>query len=130
MGPGGAGCRPAGGTTRHMYSEQPVTASSPPASEQGAALTVEQLRDLVDRMPVGILTTDADNRIVTANPAAAAIAGIPAITRGADVSELIHPDDLAPLGHLILEHIETGKDFHVEFRVQRPDGSVRWVRND
>ena len=94
------------------------------------ALSQEQMQNLVDRMPVGIMSTDADHRIVTANPAVAAIAGVASIPRGADISQVIHPDDLATLAEHVIGHVVAGQDFHVEFRVMRPDGSFRWVRND
>ncbi|MEO6988213.1 MAG: diguanylate cyclase [Aquihabitans sp.] len=96
----------------------------------GPELTLEQMQSLIERMPVGIMSTDANHRIVTANPGVAAIAGIDVIPRGADISKVIHPDDLTHLGALIIEHVMAGKDFHVEFRVMRPDGTFRWVRND
>ena len=95
-----------------------------------AALSHDHMQRLIDRMPVGIMSTDANHRIVTANPAVAAIAGVEAIHRGADIAQVVHPDDLEPLGALIIEHVVAGDDFHVEFRVMRPDGSFRWVRND
>lgn len=93
-------------------------------------LTRDQMQNLIDRMPVGIMSTDVNHRIITANPATAAIAGVESIPSGADISQMIHPDDLAPLADLIIEHVVAGQDFHVDFRVQRPDGSFRWVRND
>lgn len=108
--------------------DQPADERTTEAAD--AALSREQMQSLIDRMPVGIMSTDANHRIVTANPAVAAIAGVDEIRRGADISQVIHPDDLAPLGALIIDHVVAGADFHVDFRVVRPDGSFRWVRND
>ena len=102
----------------------------PSVAAEDLALSLAQMQSLIDRMPIGIMSTDANHRIVTANPAVAAIAGVAAIPRGADIAQLVHPDDLTPLGEVVIEHVLAGKDFHVEFRVVRPDGSFRWVRND
>ncbi|MCB0977824.1 MAG: diguanylate cyclase [Acidimicrobiales bacterium] len=85
---------------------------------------------LIDRMPVGILSSDAKGEIVTANVAAATIAGLDEIPVGFRVDRIIHPDDLPDLAREINEHVEAGLDFHVEFRIMRPDGTCRWIRND
>lgn len=86
--------------------------------------------ELVERMPIGILSSDEEGRIVTANGAAAAIAGLPEIPPGFHVDEIIHPDDLTAVWKTIAERTEARLDFHVEFRIVRPDGTLRWVRND
>jgi diguanylate cyclase (GGDEF)-like protein/PAS domain S-box-containing protein len=81
-------------------------------------------------MPIGLVRIDQHGRVVTANPAAAAIAGCEELARGTRVMDLVHPDDLPRLLAAVPRHIESGEDFHVEFRILRPDGTVRWIRND
>jgi diguanylate cyclase (GGDEF)-like protein/PAS domain S-box-containing protein len=81
-------------------------------------------------MPVGLVRIDERARVVTANPAAAAIAGVDEIERGTSIFDLVHPDDRDRLLEEVQPLLEADDDYHVEFRVLRPDGTVRWVRND
>ena len=87
------------------------------------------LATFIDTMPVGLMSSDASGMIRTANPAASAIAGV-TLGAGFDVSSLIHRHDLARIVPVIRRHVAARSNFHVEFRVVRPDGEVRWVRND
>jgi diguanylate cyclase (GGDEF)-like protein/PAS domain S-box-containing protein len=100
------------------------------ALEQELARSRQELARFVEQMPVGLLSSGPDGRILTANAAAAAIAGVPEIPRGADVSSMIHPDDLPLIASITLAHARQGSDYDLEFRLVRPDGTVRWVRND
>lgn len=86
--------------------------------------------NLIDRMPIGIVSSDADGRIVTSNEAAASIAGRTHFPDGLRLRDVMHPDDVVRLLPIVTDHIRSGLDFHVEFRVCRPDGTERWVRND
>jgi PAS domain S-box-containing protein len=43
------------------------------------------------------------------------------------VLELIHPEDRERVGNKTQESISHGKDYTVEYRVKRPDGSYRWL---
>jgi len=45
----------------------------------------------------------------------------------AAVRRLWHPDDAPALEPLVEEGIRSGRGYHVEHRIVRPDGSVRWV---
>jgi len=48
-----------------------------------------------------------------------------------DLSELrglMHPDDLPQFDALLRAALEEGRDFETEWRVRRPDGTVRWKR--
>jgi diguanylate cyclase (GGDEF)-like protein len=42
----------------------------------------------------------------------------------------VHPDDLARLTAEVPALVEAGEDYDIEFRLVRPDGSLRWIRND
>lgn len=90
----------------------------------------QQLADLIEGIPVGLLSSGPGGLIVTANRAAAEIAGVAELPPGTDVSQLIHPDDLPATAATILQHALAGGVFQAEFRIVRPDGSHRWVRND
>lgn len=43
--------------------------------------------------------------------------------------KLIHPDDAESVRHAMLASLETGCDYHREYRVLWPDGSVHWVES-
>lgn len=91
----------------------------------------QELDELVRSMPIGLVRLDADARVVTANPAAAAIVGVDELRRGTEVFDLVHPDDLDVVRADATRHIEAGgDDYTVEFRIVRPDGTTRWIRND
>ena len=98
--------------------------------ERELARSRQELADLIDGMPVGILASGPDGMIVAANRAAAEIAGLDEIVPGTDVSLLIHPEDLARIATTIMDQARAGRDFQLEFRIVRPDGGIRWVRND
>ncbi|WP_282944472.1 SpoIIE family protein phosphatase [Cellulomonas endometrii] len=42
-------------------------------------------------------------------------------------NSLLHPDDVERVGEALAEAIATCSSFAVEYRVQRPDGALRWV---
>jgi diguanylate cyclase (GGDEF)-like protein/PAS domain S-box-containing protein len=90
----------------------------------------QQLADLVHDMPIGLLVADGRGRIVTANTAAARIAGLDEIPVGFLVTDIVHPPDVPALNAAVMAHVKAGKDYHVEFRIVRPDGTLRWIRND
>lgn len=90
----------------------------------------QELADLIDQMPVGLLSSGPDGLIVTANRAAADIAGVEEMPAGTDITGMIHPDDINRIVAITMERALAGNDYHLEFRVVRPDGTVRWVRND
>ena len=100
------------------------------AAERAVEESRERWVELLDRLPVGVVDADADGRILSANPAAVAITGNPAVGPGFDAYELIHPDDVPHAVAIAAANIATGTDYHVEFRIVRPDGEIRWVRSD
>jgi diguanylate cyclase (GGDEF)-like protein/PAS domain S-box-containing protein len=116
------------GTVRYLIQMQDISASK--QTEHDLRDSRAEYIQLIERMPIGILSSDADGQIVTANSAAAAIAGLDEIPAGFRVDTIIHPDDLADLWGRITERVGAGLDFHVEFRIVRPDGTHRWIRND
>lgn len=90
----------------------------------------QELSRLVDQVPVGLIRSDAAGRVIMANPAAAEIAGLDELLRGFDVLEVIHRRDLTRLVQEMEGPLAEQRDLHMDFRVVRPDGEVRWVRND
>jgi diguanylate cyclase (GGDEF)-like protein/PAS domain S-box-containing protein len=121
--------RDAEGNLLHLI-VQVMDISDRKAVEIELAHSRQQLADLVHDMPVGLLVADGRGRIVTANPEAARIAGLDEIPIGFLVTDVVHPPDVAALNAAVLAHVKSGLDYHVEFRIVRPDGSLRWIRND
>jgi PAS domain S-box-containing protein len=49
-----------------------------------------------------------------------------------DITEwprMVHPDDLVNIEKLLQDAIDTHAEFHVEFRVNRADGALRWIES-
>lgn len=44
----------------------------------------------------------------------------------ANVQALLHPDDIDELGNAMAEFAKGAKSYEAEFRINRPDGEVRW----
>ncbi len=44
-----------------------------------------------------------------------------------DFSALVHPEDRARVAATIRRALEGGEDYQVDFRIVRPDGTVRWL---
>jgi diguanylate cyclase (GGDEF)-like protein/PAS domain S-box-containing protein len=80
------------------------------------------------RAPVGIFRTDADGKCVFVNDRWCEYAGIEAAEAfGLGWLHAIHPDDR---DRVLIEWnaaVAEQRDSHIEFRCQRPDGSVIWV---
>lgn len=109
---------------------QVIDISDRKAVEIELARSRQELADLVHDMPIGLLVADGRGRIATANPEAARIAGLDEIPVGFLVTDVVHPPDVPALNDAVMAHVRTGLDYHVEFRIVRPDGSLRWIRND
>jgi len=88
--------------------------------------------DYVTRgLPVGILETDGDGVVVTANDALKSIAGRDPVAEGVRSYSMIHDDDHLHVAEVYLTSLEVAPrdDWTIDFRVVRPDGTVRWVRS-
>ncbi|MCB8745744.1 PAS domain S-box protein [Rhodoferax sp. U2-2l] len=46
-----------------------------------------------------------------------------------DFSKRVHPQDLGQVERVRDDALAAGRPFHVEFRIIRPDGDIRWVRS-
>ena len=88
-------------------------------------------REIVDSMGEAIWLFDWSRQaVVYVNPAYEAIWGRSAETLYGHYegwSESIHPDDLAFAKESFIRIVETGGGEKREYRIVRPDGSVRWV---
>ena len=88
-------------------------------------------REIVDSMGEAIWLFDWDRqKVAYVNPAYEVIWGRSAkalCNRYEEWSESIHPDDLAFAKASFMRIVETGGGEKREYRIVRPDGSVRWV---
>lgn len=80
---------------------------------------------------IGFWERDLDSDRLTCSPETFRILGIPpradAIVHVDEVSALIHPEDQARLEGLFQKVSEGGPPYRGEFRIQRPDGSLRYL---
>ena len=101
--------------------------SDAPAPD-GCRGTEPSLRDLFDRLPVGVFRTTPDGRLVEANPALLRISGFPSRQAylSADAASLwVNPDERARW-RALMERDGEVRDF--EFLHRRYDGTAVWVR--
>jgi PAS domain S-box-containing protein len=94
------------------------------AAEEAIARSEERYRTLFETAPLGILVSDAQTRILQANPQAAAILGTTAEKLlGRLGRELLHPDDAAALSiETAIQRARAGEAFTLERRYRRDDG--------
>ena len=94
-------------------------------------LPAELLLRLIDRLPLIIWVATADlTRIIYVNPVCAQIYGCsPAdlYARPSLYVDAIHPEDRQEVVDFFTAH--HGREAVREYRLMRPDGSVRWVRD-
>jgi diguanylate cyclase (GGDEF)-like protein/PAS domain S-box-containing protein len=78
--------------------------------------------------PVGIYRTEADGTCVFANDRWCAFAGLPeSAALGHGWIEAIHPDDRELLRREWDTAIAEARDFRLDYRLRRPDGTTTWV---
>ncbi len=100
------------------------------AVRQGQKLRKQSLRfeTLAATSPIGIFETDADGACLYTNTAWHAIAGLTlAETLGDGWSRAILEEDRSRVFSTWNRTATAGGDFSLEFRMQRPDGTIRWV---
>ncbi len=95
-------------------------------AELRAAL--ERYRVLAEEVPVGVFLADARGGNVWVNERWSGITGLSAEEgRGTGFVRIIHPEDVPRVLDAWGRATAAGVGFEDEFRLRRPDGSVRWV---
>ncbi|HXF74403.1 MAG TPA: PAS domain S-box protein, partial [Actinomycetota bacterium] len=90
--------------------------------------TLERYRVLAEEVPVGVFLADARGRDVWTNERWSAITGLPrGEATGTGFARAIHPEDRPRAIEAWTRATAAGTAFEDEFRLLRPDGSVRWV---
>jgi PAS domain S-box-containing protein len=132
--------------TAHWVRSQahPVKVNGEIVRMTGSSVDIDKERRMLDELRLhafrmelaehaagfGFSDVDFATGVVTVSRGWTALYGVdPALQSmtGPEVDRLIHPDDLAPL-HAALGDLQTTGRVESEFRVVRPDGSVRWQR--
>ncbi len=79
-------------------------------------------------IPVGIFRADLGGFCLYANPRCCEIVGLnPVAMIGKGWVERIHPDDLERVIKAWEHSLQTRQPFQLEYRFQRPDGTITWV---
>jgi PAS domain S-box-containing protein len=97
--------------------------------QQALAASEARYRMLTEHSPVGVFQADSDGTCLYANERWLDLAG-----RGRDEllggkwCRVVHPDDREAVAALWQSHVSGQGEFLAEMRLQRADGSIRWVR--
>ncbi|MES2855131.1 MAG: PAS domain-containing protein, partial [Bdellovibrionota bacterium] len=92
--------------------------------------TESDLREAVDIAQVGFWTLDVATNRITVTPILLKQFGINIETFKGTLEEAVaamHPDDRQTVVDLIELAVYKGKEYHTEYRVIHPDGSIHWV---
>ncbi len=88
----------------------------------------QRYASLTAAAPVGIFRTDAEGNSVYINQRCSEMLGLsPEITIGNGWHQALHPDDRAQVIAEAQRTRQENRPFQMEYRIVRPDGSVRWV---
>lgn len=89
----------------------------------------ERFRLLSACSPVGIFFTDTQGHCTYANPRCQAICGLTSENSEDEIwLQFIHPDDRDRITADWSAYTYEGQEYSDEFRLQKPDGSIHWVR--
>ncbi len=101
-------------------------------SEQALRRSEEQFRELAEHIrAVFLVSTPEPFAITYISPAYELIWGRPRqpiLDRPADWIEAVHPEDRERVSGVLADS-QRGNETHMEYRIVRPDGSIRWISN-
>jgi PAS domain S-box-containing protein len=89
-------------------------------AQQALQESEERFRQLADAMPQLVWTTTPDGRMDYFNRR------LREFKRPKQMAPVIHPEDLPRTREVWQRGIKTGRDYEIEHRMQRTDGSFRW----
>jgi PAS domain S-box-containing protein len=118
-------------TTAREALREEITARK--SGEEALAETEDRLREMADNIPevVWIVTLDPEEQVIYASPSFERIWGLPVenLYRNPRLwMETIHPEDRARVANALSRWIAGAAGYQdVEFRIVRPDGSIRWI---
>ncbi|HKQ69800.1 MAG TPA: response regulator [Polyangiaceae bacterium] len=88
--------------------------------------TQEQIRNLVDAMPLAVWATDTTGRVYYCNEVWTTYSGLNADRSGYFGIDAAHADDVDRVQTSILDAFGRGVGFETELRLRRADGHYRW----
>ncbi len=114
--------------TLNDITEQKAALHEREQAEAALRLSERRYASLAATVPVGIFRTDADGNCVYVNDRWCEMAGFSAEEAfGNGWAKALHPDDCDRVAVAWYETAQTQTIFRLEYRFQRPDGSVIWV---
>lgn len=96
-----------------------------------ARVSEERLRFSLEAAQIGAWDWDVVTGAVTWSPTLESIHGLPAGAFGGTIDDYckdIHPDDRERVVRALTGVLSGAQDHDLEYRIVRPDGSVRWVQ--
>lgn len=117
---------------REIYLARSITKRALEASEDSLRRRDEHLELIFEQGSVGDWTLDFDTELVHAHSSVWALWGEQRGFGSAPVSwflSRVHPDDRPPVVDALASALKEGAPYDVEFRVLRPDGTIRCVRS-
>ncbi|MGW5837910.1 PAS domain S-box protein [Methylorubrum extorquens] len=108
----------------------PETPTGTTAPDSGTS-AVEELRQALDEVGICIWSLDIPTSRATVSPTCARLFGVPAeqLTTFAASQAMVHPEDRQARADAIQKALRYGGSYEVDYRVQRPDGHVHWLRS-
>jgi PAS domain S-box-containing protein len=101
-------------------------------AEQALWESEQRFRQLAGRIPdIFWITEWPERRVAYVSPAFEAVAGFPAAALYLDSgawSRAVHPEDRPQAQRAFMAGLEA-KGFDIEYRICRPDGGIRWIRD-
>jgi diguanylate cyclase (GGDEF)-like protein/PAS domain S-box-containing protein len=83
---------------------------------------------LAEQLPVGVYETDLEGRFTYVNERWSQLTGLsPERAHGQSWATVVHPEDVDRARAEWHGSRAAGRDFSLEYRYQRPDGSVSWI---
>ena len=110
----------------------PTARPHPPDDPAAVVNAWHRLRFALVAAGIGTWHLDLRSRSATFDESLNAIFGLEAVETQApldDRLERLHPDDREQVRRVIDDAIAARREFSLEFRVVRPDGSIRWLRD-
>ncbi|MEP0815702.1 MULTISPECIES: PAS domain S-box protein [Trichocoleus] len=97
-------------------------------TEEALRQSQKRYATLAATVPVGIFRTDAEGGCIYVNQRWCQITGLtPSTAKGIGWAGAIHPEDSDRVSLVWQQSIQAKQAFRLEYRFQRPDGSISWV---